>query len=66
MIAKFSDDEKTLLKGKASSLANKHECSNKYIHYIINGVREVNSELSKKIYADLKALVELLTPETTK
>lgn len=64
MIASFSDNEKTLLYGQSSKLAAKHGCSSKYVKMIINGERNINFPLAKKIYADLKSLVELLSPKS--
>ena len=63
MLAHFTQTEKTLLDGHAPSIATKHGCSQKYVRMIILGDRRINTELSKKIYKDLQALVELLTPE---
>lgn len=65
MKAEFTEDEKTLLRGKASGVANKYNCSKVYVNQITKGEREINSPLSKSIYSDLKTLVELLKPETT-
>ena len=64
MIADFTEDEKTLLHGKASSFADKYKCSKGYVNKIISGQRHINSELSKNIYSDLKTLVELLKPKS--
>jgi len=61
MVASFSDDEKTILYGQSSKLASKHGCSSKYVKYIINGQREINFPLAKKIYTDLLALIQLLS-----
>ena len=65
MIAEFTEDEKTLLRGKASGVANKYDCSKAYVNQITRGEKEINSPLSKNIYSDLKTLVELLKPITS-
>lgn len=62
MVTSFSEDEKTLLYGQSSKLASKHGCSSQYVYLIINGRRELNFPLAKKIHADLLALIELLSP----
>jgi hypothetical protein len=62
MVASFSEDEKTILLGQSPKIAAKHGCSQKYVRFIINGERNVNFPLAKKIHADLRALIELLSP----
>ena len=64
MKASFTDQEKTLLKGHKASIARKHKCSTMYVGLIIEGQREINSDLAKKIHSDLKQLAEFLTPQT--
>jgi hypothetical protein len=63
MVASFSEDEKTILNGQSPKIAAKHGCSSKYVKMIINGERNVNFPLAKKIHADLEALIELLSPK---
>ncbi|MFK5982930.1 MAG: hypothetical protein QM499_08460 [Flavobacteriaceae bacterium] len=65
MTASFSDSEKKLLYGQSPKLAAKHGCSSKYVKMIINGERKINFPTAKKIHADLLALIELLSPNTT-
>ena len=64
MVASFSEVEKTILNGQSPKIAAKHGCSSKYVKMIINGDREINFPLAKKIHADLLALIELLSPKT--
>lgn len=66
MIAEFSDQEKTLLRGQKASIARKHSCSTTYVMQIVNGKREINTTLAKTIYKDLKHQAEFLTPKTPK
>lgn len=63
MVAEFTETEKSLLHGQGGSIARKRQCSQKYVRFIILGEREINSALAKNIYADLKALIKVLTPE---
>jgi hypothetical protein len=62
MVTSFSEVEKTLLYGQSSKLAAKHGCSGIYVRLIVNGKREINFPLAKKIHADLLSLIELLSP----
>lgn len=62
MVADFTVNEKKLLEGKGAGLARKHDCSQKYVRYIIEGERNIDTDLSKKIYEDCKAIIELFTP----
>jgi len=64
MIADFTDNEKTLLKGHLSGIAKKHNCSVMYVELIVKGKRNIDTPLAKKIYQSLKDLAEFLTPET--
>lgn len=61
MKASFDDKEKIILRGQAGKLATKHLCSQKYVKFIIDGQRDVKSKLSKRILADLLALIEVLS-----
>ena len=62
MVASFSEYEKTLLYGQSLKIATKHGCSNQYVYLILNGKRELNFPLAKKIHADMLALIALLSP----
>lgn len=62
MIAEFTPDEKKLLEGQSGSIARKHDCTHKYVRLIIEGKRNVKTDLSKKIHQDCKAIIELFTP----
>lgn len=64
MRASFTPDEKKLLQGQSSKLANKYNCSQAYVNMIIRGQREVNSELAQKVLSDLKNLINLLSPDS--
>ena len=64
MKAEFNEEEKEILQGQASKLAKKHGCSRIYVNLIIKGDREIKSELSKKIYSDMQALIDLLSPDS--
>lgn len=66
MKASFNESEKNLLRGQAAKLAAKHLCSQKYVKLIINGDRDVKSKLSRKVLTDLLALIELLSPQSSK
>jgi hypothetical protein len=66
MKAEFTEIEKIILKGQSAALARKHRCSNMYVLYILKGEREINTELAKKIYKELKHLAKFLTPQTPK
>lgn len=64
MIASFTDNEKKILKGQKPALAKKHGCSERYVKMIIDGQRNINTALAKKIFADINTLVDLLTPKS--
>lgn len=64
MEAAFTVAEKTVLKGHKAAIAKKHGCSITYVVMIIEGDREINTPLAKKIYKDLKNLAKILTPES--
>lgn len=63
MVAEFTENEKTLLKGQGESIARKHGCSQKYVRYIILGEREINTPLAQQVYKSCKDLAEFLTPQ---
>ena len=60
--ADFSNNEKKTLRGQSNKLASKHGCSGKYVTYIINGERNINTPLAKKIYNDLNELLSFFNP----
>lgn len=60
--AEFSNEEKKTLKGQSEKLASKHGCSGKYVFLIINGERNINTPLAKKIYKDLNELLTFFSP----
>ena len=60
MRASFNAAEKKLLQGQSNKLAQKHGCSRVYVRFIIQGERDINTELAKKIYEDLLKLIDLL------
>lgn len=64
MVASFSDSEKKILKGQKPALAKKHGCSERYVKMIIDGDRNINTPLAKKILDDINTLVDLLSPKT--
>ena len=64
MRAAFTAKEKIILQGQSSKLAAKHNCTQTYVNLIIRGEREISTDLSKKIYQDLKSLIELLSPQS--
>ncbi len=59
----FTATDRKLLSGLSVKVANKHGCSQMYVHYIINGKRGTKSNKAQKIVKDLNALLELLRPE---
>lgn len=63
MVASFSESEKKILKGQSSKIAQKYNCTQRYVNYIINGDRNINNELSNNIFNDLNAVVHLLRPK---
>lgn len=63
MIVDFTPDEKKLLEGKGASIARKNNCTSKYVRFIIEGERNIETDLAKNIFADCKAFIELLTPK---
>ena len=65
MVATFSENEKKLLKGQSSKIADKHNCTSRYVGYIINGQRNIDNELSSKIFNDLNTIVHLLRPTSS-
>lgn len=62
MVAEFSPVEKKILEGKGASIARKWNCSSKYVRFIIEGERNIDTDLAKNIYEDCKALIQFLTP----
>lgn len=66
MTVQFTDIEKKLLEGQSGGLARKHNCSHKYVRFIIQGERNINTDLAKKIYEDCKAIIALLSPKPPK
>lgn len=65
MLASFTDIEKNLLYGQSRPIAEKNNCSQKYVKMILENERSINTNLAKKIYNDLKTLVEFLKPKDT-
>ncbi len=59
----FTAAEKELLSGLSHKIAKKRNCSAMYVRYIINGTRNTNTILAKKICNDLEGLLALLLPE---
>ncbi|MAG87260.1 hypothetical protein [Zunongwangia profunda] len=66
MKAEFTENHKTLLKGHLFSIARKHNCSRMYVKMILDGDREINTDLAKSVYDSLKNLAEFLKPEDIK
>lgn len=64
MKAEFNKGEKEILQGQSGKLAKKHNCSQVYVNLIIRGQREIKSQLSKSLYADMQSLIELLSPDS--
>ena len=64
MKASFTTAEKLMLRGQPKNLAKKYDCSREYVNMIINGKREINFPLAKKIYKDLNSIIKLLSPIT--
>ena len=62
MKATFTDSEKELIKGKIRTIARKHSVSHTYVNMIMNEDRPITTELSLKIFDDLKATVRLFKP----
>lgn len=58
----FSEEDKAKLKGSLSKIARKHKCSITYVTMVMNGERNLNTKLSKKISEDLQTLLDFLTP----
>ena len=63
MKTSFTPTEKLTLRGQASKLAKKYNCSSEYVNMIITGKREINFPLAKNIYKDLKSIIKLLSSE---
>ena len=62
MKTEFTESEKTILKGHLSAVARKHGATRVYVRDIMNGERNVKSDLSMKIFYDLKKMAGFLTP----
>ncbi len=59
----FTATEKKLLSGLSVKVATKRSCSAAYVRHIINGTRNTNTILAKKILNDLYTSLELFRPE---
>lgn len=62
MIPVFTDEDKTLLKGKVSAIARKYGCSHTYINLMLDGEITIKSLKSKNIYNGIKETIDFFQP----
>ena len=60
----FTDKQYKILKGNYTNIAHKHLVHPSYVKLIATGQRPVKSKTSKRIWADMLALIELLDKQT--
>ncbi len=58
----FTQEELLLLKGKYASLARKYKSTTTYVQMLALGERQLNTQLARMIYDDIKRTITLFTP----
>lgn len=53
-------DYQNIKKIRIQALADKHECSSKYVYSVLSGERKDNSELAQAIIKDAQAIVDII------